>query len=294
MSEERRIVLWRRALFLFREFKETEGAFHKAGFTQFRVEQKIVGLNENKPDIIGWRTSLEENGDKALVLELTLNHTESKHKQLERYSRLEPSQLNPLGVSTKEYPDVILGIPVPSEIDMDFCHVILGETLSIEGIENLHDGRLRESLSHSEGEDLIHIPSTHFSIVPESKYMEIRRGIGPIILQMFAPSMEYFTAEGITDQALDFLREHMDSKVHNKMVADVRIQIEKLVDKYLKDYIEIKDEGIFQLTEKGMAVNKSPKSMDKVNRQINAWMYEKILDSYIEQFSEGSEQPPAV
>ena len=284
LSEERRIVLWRRALFLFRKFKDSEGPFHRAGFEHFRIEQKIVGLGENKPDIIGWRTGSGDGDDRALILELTLNDKASKSKQLERYISLGPNQLNPLGISASEPPDVALGIPMQSEMDMEYCHVVLGESLSAEGVENIRDEPLKKALSDSEGLDLVRIPATHFSVVPESKFMEIRRGIAPIILQRFAPSAGTFTAEEVTDLALDFLGEHMDSKVRDKMVADVRTQIENLVKRYLGDYIEAGKDGTFKLTEKGDAVHANPRSMEKVNRQVNAWMYEKSIDTYLEQF----------
>lgn len=289
MSEERRIVLWRRALFLFRKFTDSEGPFHKAGFEHFRIEQKIVGLGENKPDIIGWRTGSGDGGDRALILELTLNDKASKSKQLERYRSLGPNQLNPLGISASEPPDVALGIPMQSEMDKEYCHIVLGESLSAEGVGNLRDEPLRKALSDSEGLDLVRIPATHFSVVPESKFMEIRRGIAPIILQRFAPSAGPFTAEEVADLALDFLGEHMDSKVRDKVVVDVRTQIENLANAYLKDYIEVEKGGTFKLTEKGKAVHSSPGSMEKVNRQVNAWMHEKSLDTYFEQVSKEPE-----
>lgn len=95
LSDERRIILWRRALFLFRKFKEVEGAFHKAGYEHYRIEQYIVGLNnESKPDIIGWKNS-SDGLDDIIILELTLNDRKSKHEQLEKYRNLEREQFAP-------------------------------------------------------------------------------------------------------------------------------------------------------------------------------------------------------
>ena len=88
---------------------------------------------------------------------------------------------------------------------------------------------------------------------------------------------------------MDFLGEHMDSKVRDKVVVDVRTQIENLANAYLKDYIEVEKGGTFKLTEKGKAVHSSPGSMEKVNRQVNAWMHEKSLDTYFEQVSKEPE-----
>ena len=283
MSEERRIVLWRRAIFLFRKFKGSEGAFHKAGFVQFRIEQKIIGLSENKPDIISWRTGEAFGEDAVLIIELTLNDRCLKHDQLSRYSGLEPKQLNPLGISAATSPDVILATAGQTDIDCGFCHIILGGILLCEGLDRLHDDSLADSLKDSEKMDLIRIPSTQFTIVPESKFMEIRRGISSILLQMFSPSVESFTANAVTDTALDILADHMDSKTKEKIVSEVETQIANLAASYLKDYIECK-EHLFILTEKGRAVHKSPKSMEKVTRQINAWMYEKSLTSYLDDF----------
>lgn len=279
LSEDCRITLWRRAIFLFRKFKNSEGAFHKAGFAHFRIEQKMIGLNEIKPDIIAWRLGTGNNDDSVLILELTLNENASKHNQLLKYRALESNQLNPLGISISDSPEVILGIPVPSKMDCDYCHIILGESLLYEGIEILHDEKLIESLKKSKDCDLTQIPSTPFSIVPESKFMEIRRGIAPIILQMFSPSIQSFTAEEIADKALDILIEHMDLKIREQIISDVKVQIEGLVKGYLKDYIDIKGE-LFSLTDKGKTVCVNSKSREKIKKQINAWMYEKNLDSF--------------
>lgn len=167
-------------------------------------------------------------------------------------------------------------------MDKDYCHIILAETLSITGIEHVQDENLRTTLEESEGDDLEHIPSTPFTIVPESKFREIRRGIGPIILCKFKPSPDEgsFTATEVANEALDFLTEHMDSKVQKQMIKAVEEQIRDLQKRYLKDYIETDGEGIFTITEKGSKTPKSPNSMEKVGKQISAWMNETSLDDY--------------
>ena len=289
LSEERRIVLWRRAIFLFRKFTGSEGPFHKAGFREFRIEQKIVGLGESKPDIISWRSDGGGGDQSVLIVELTLNAEKPKHDQLMRYLSLKPNQMNPLGITMGGTPDIVVGVPERTDADPDFCHVVLGDSLSCEWQGRLHDGLLVESLNDSVGMDLIHAPSTPFSIVPESKFMEIRRGIAPIIMQRFAPSGGSFTAESVADEALDILGEHMDSRVRNELVKSVAVQIGILRDKYLKGYIESEGD-VFVLTEKGMAVHSSPQSMAKVSSQIGAWMYEKRIETYLDDFIDADDR----
>lgn len=289
MSEERRIVLWRRAIFLFRRFTGSEGPFHKAGFREFRIEQKIVGLGESKPDIVSWRSYGEGGDQSVLIVELTLNAEKPKHDQLTRYLSLRPNQMNPLGITMGGTPDVVVGVPERTDADPDFCHVVLGDSLSCEGLDRLHDDLLVESLDDSVGMDLSRVPSTPFSIVPESKFMEIRRGIAPIIMRMFVPSGGSFTAESVADEALDILREHMDSRVRNEIVKSAGVQIKILADKYLKAYIRTEGD-LFVLTDKGMAVHGNPQSMAKVSGQIGAWMNEKRIESYLDDFIDADDR----
>ena len=285
LSEERRIVLWRRAIFLFRKFTNFEGPFYKAGFTEFRIEQKIVGLNESKPDIISWKSNEGSDEQSVLIVELTLNVEKSKHDQLMRYRSLRPNQLNPLGITMGGMPDIIVGVPEKADMDSDFCHIVLGKFMLCEGLACLQDPALIESLSNSTEMDLICVPSTPFSIVPESKFMEIRRGIAPIIMRKFAPLINSFTAESVADEALDILKEHMDSRVKSEITKSVEVQIKNLVSKYLNKYIK-SEGGVFVLTERGMAVHDNPKSMEKVSSQISAWMNERRIDSYLDDFSD--------
>lgn len=282
-SPERRIVLWRRALFQFRMFKNRQGAFNKAGFQYFRVEQRIVGPEETKPDIIGWRKG-GVGDDSAIVVELTLNNSKPKGEQLQRYARLDPKQLIPIGISASRPPIVLIGSPAPFQHDHDYCRITFGDVLSCDGTENVDDPELRAALEESIGDDLVRIPSLPFTIVPESKYMEVRRGIAPDIMQRFMSGSEGFSAEEIATGALDFLVEHIDRDVLNKTVTEVGNQISYLVSKYLKEYIEVAEDGMFVLTEKGKTVHKNPRSMEKVNRQISAWMWEKTIETYINQF----------
>ena len=282
-SPERRIVLWRRALFQFRKFKDREGAFNKAGYRYFRVEQALVGPEETRPDIIGWK-EIKEGENRAVVVELTLNNSKSKAEQLERYARLRPSQLLPVGISTTHPPIVVIGSLMPFEHDPEYCRITLGNELSCEGVEHLDDPDLRAALNSSIGDDLVRIPSLPFTIVPESKYMEVRRGIAPDIMQRFTSGSEGFSAEEITMGALDFLAEHIDRDVLDKVVSEVNIQITRLVSKYLSEYIEIAEDGVFILTDKGKTVHRNPRSMEKVNRQISAWMWEKTIETYLSQF----------
>ena len=278
MSDERRIILWRRAVFLFRKFRKCEGAFHDAGFSNFRVEQAIHGMNECYPDLIGWRVG-DYKKDWTLVVELTLGDSD-KSRQLRKYSEITPAQLSTLGISASDSPDVILGTSTPSRQNPGYCNIVLGDNLSVENLEHLRDPDLRKSLKDSVGADLIHIPSLHFTIVPESKFMEIRAGIAPGIIKRFNSGDDGFTDEDIAMEALDFLAEHMDSSVKKKVISQVHTQLSNLFEKNLKDYIMRTEDGRYLLTEKGKSVQDNSQSKEKISKAINVWMNTKTLESF--------------
>lgn len=282
MSEERRIVLWRRAIFQFRRFSDKEGAFHKAGLTDFRIEQNIVGLADSKPDIIGWRKGSGGHGeDYPLAMELTLNDERSKLGQIERYRALKPEQLAPIGISSSGGPEVVLGTLSGYPFDEELCVMILSDTMTCTGTQHIGDVRLREALEGSDGMDLVHIPEIHFTIVPESKFMELRRGMAGRLIAKFGPNAEGFTAEDLTLECLDFIARHIAEKSLEQLIRDVERQLDQLVDKQLRDYLR-KDGGRYVLTERGEKVHTSAQSKDKVIRQISAWMNERKLEDFDE------------
>lgn len=278
LSDDRRIVQWRRAIFLFRKFRESEGAFHKAGYSNFRVEQTLHGMEESSPDLIGWRVG-DYKKDWALIVELTLGDHD-KTKQLRKYSEITPAQLSTIGISASNSPDVILGTNTPSKLNPGYCNIILGENLSIENIDHVKDPDLRKNLEDSVETDLVHIPSLHFTIVPESKFMEIRAGIAPGIIRRFNSGDDGFTDEDIAMEALDFLVEHMDLSVKNKVVSQVHIQLSNLFEKNLKDYVIRTDDGRYLLTDKGRSVKDNSQSKEKISKAINVWMNTKTLEAY--------------
>ena len=110
--------------------------------------------------------------------------------------------------------------------------------------------------------------------------MEIRAGIAPGIIRRFNSGDDGFTDEDIAMEALDFLVEHMDLSVKNKVVSQVHIQLSNLFDKNLKDYVIRTDDGRYLLTDKGRSVKDNSQSKEKISKAINVWMNTKTLEAY--------------
>lgn len=280
-DEDRRIELWRKAIFLFRKFREIEGPFHMAGVDQFLIEQKIVGLRGSKPDIIGWRVGREGKTDLPIVFELTLDSGKSKKDQIERYAGITPEMISPIGIETDSGPTVIIGTPTKYQFDDDCCNLILGDVLTSVGSSLIVDSNLRNAIDEADGAlDLVHIPEIHFTIVPESHGRELRRGISSVIIQQFRPisSEEGFSAEEITEECLDFIAGHIEKKERKALTKKVDRELRALSE-LLKDYIYVED-GRYHLTDKGKRVHSNPKSMEAVANTIMSWSNQKRIEDF--------------
>lgn len=168
------------------------------------------------------------------------------------------------------------------------CRLVLGEVLVCHNTDRVSDGRLREALERVDGKlNLLRVPDVHFTIVPESMFMEIRRGIASSILQRIREpdgdseedEGETFTAMEITRECLDFLSEHIEPLELEALASRVEAQMDNLLKGDAGAYLE-KSEGVYRLTNKGSAAARSTRSRDAAVRSIEAWMNHKNIDEW--------------
>lgn len=273
-----RIVLWRRAIYQFRCSTAVRGVFAKVGIDQFVIEHKVVGEDkDSKPDIIGWNRG-SEGTENPIILELTTN-TLSKNEQLNKYTKIDPKKLTPIGIQTDKSPIPILGTLSYLSAHDNYCQIVFGESLESHNVEAIKDETLRSSILSGKGMDLVHIPEIFFTIVPESHHGELRRGVVSSIIHAFRPGISRFTAMSLIEESLDFLSEHIEFAEKSNLVERLENEMKPLVDNYLKEYI-VKDGNDYIITEKGQAVATSPKVREFIIGKIRNWVDVYQLEEY--------------
>lgn len=244
LAESRqRIVLWRRAVHLFHEYKSTGflGPFKKAGYDEYKVEPTFLDGDgaPGEPDIVA------TSDTSWMCLEIT-SWDGSKKDKLESYGKLEPAYLGGYGLRKHQcYPNV-LSARFDSNDDGPHCQLLLNDILGAKDCDYISDPLLRDAIKQSIGMDLKRIPQTKFTIVPECTKQEIRKGIVDQVMQLFEPGSQGFTAVEMTENALDSLNDKIGPKKKATLVSHIKEQMDILTKGELKDYMTMADDGKFK------------------------------------------------
>lgn len=266
---ENRILLWRNTIQLFHSYKSIgfTGPFFQAGFKEYVIEADFPteGKSEKKtPDIVtsgpsGW-----------VCIELT-GKDGSKESQLEEYTHLDPRFLDAIhGLPPqKDAADVISSRLDPFE-DGNYCQITVRNQLSVKKTDNLNNQILRECLKKSNGIDLNRLPTIPISLVPESKNLEIRRGIIDIIMALFDEHCEGLTSQEIAIKALD----RLEAKTPDLKIKELSNKIDKelqvAVNEHLKGYLQFNNNKY----NAGKKFWKYPNSRQKIGRLLIEWATE--------------------
>lgn len=276
--DEPRINLWRKVVFQLRKTSRNVGFLSSIGNTSYLIEKKIIRMGrEWKIDIISWNP--ETDNSTPVLLELTMNVKDDKKKQIDSYRMIKPDDLRPIGVSMTDPLEIIIACDQPYDYCSDCCKIVFGDTLHAENTDKISNNELKKAVEKSEGLDLIHIPSTSFTIVPESKYGELRRGACGSIISKFSNNCDSFSSEDVVNECLDFIKEHIEFSERKDLINRMESQIDILVNGILSDYL-YKENSLYKKTEKGKTANSNTQSLAAISKYIESWASTRTLESF--------------
>ena len=264
-NTDNRIELWRNTIQLFHSYKKINfnGPFFATGYTNYRIEsplsEKDTG-NPKTPDIFacgpkGW-----------LILELSCSD-ESKKGQLDSYKNLDPRSLSTYGCHAYDAPpDTICSRPDFNN-DGDHCEIVVKDSFNVKKDQFIAENSLRDALINMKGKDLKRLPEIPFSLVPEMKHYEIRRGIVDIILQLFDGRSDGKTAFQMCEKGLERIFELIPASSKKSLTDKITNEMETLLEKELTGYLELR-EGKYYATDK---FKQYPKSRMYVALKLKEW-----------------------
>lgn len=262
---ESHLELWRKAVFLFRKQAKQSGPFANCGYTQYLIEYQT---ESNEIDIVSWNPLKSDSSTPYYAIELTTNPNPDKHKQLKAYSEIDPAEFYRVGIQSKSSPIAILITSSYVENHEPYCQLVLNDCVVAHNLDELDNPDLKYELSKQI--DLTHSPQTSFTIVPESKNVELRLGLIDSIMSVFSPKYESFTAEMITNMALDYIADNIDLKKKKSLVKRVSTMLYELSQKQLKEYVQFQN-GIYTPTEKGRKMITYPNSREAFQSRLKEW-----------------------
>lgn len=262
---DNRIILWRNTIQLFHRYKKNKfnGPFFDAGYTTYRVESPLSEKNtgtELHPDIFacgpnGW-----------LVIELSCND-KSKCHQLDNYRNLDSRSLALYGCEPYDNPPDTISSRLSMNNDGNHCEMIVKETFHLNKDEYIQNDNLREALIQMRGKSLRGLPEIPFSLVPEMKHYEIRRGLIDIVMQLFDGSSEGKTPYQMCEDALERLFPLVTTTAKKSLVEKIKSEMEPLVKKELNGYLIYQD-GKYIATDK---YKQSPQSRNRIASKLQEW-----------------------
>lgn len=275
---ESHLELWRKAVFLFRKQAKQSGPFANCGYTQYLIEYQT---KSNEIDIIAWNPLKSDSSTPYYAVELTTNPNPDKQKQLKTYSEIDPKEFYRVGIQSESSPIPILITPSFVKDHEPYCQLELKESIIAHNLDELKNPDLKKELSGHV--DLTHTPQTSFTIVPESKNVELRLGLIDSIMSVFSPKYESFTAEMITNMALDYIADNIDMKKKRNLVKRVGTMLYELSQNQLKDYVQFQD-GTYIPTEKGRKMIARPNSREAFLSRLKEWAMGQntTIDDWIE------------
>jgi hypothetical protein len=262
-SLDPRIVLWRNAINLFHEYNRPpfRGPFRAAGFSHVVERTLLTGSGgKRKPDIVG-------SGESGwAVIDLTSDPS-SKAEQLASYHDIDPRLLSGLGLHVHAgSPDMLVARDVDGD-DGPNCQLIFRDTLEVRRPELVANPTLRSELERARGADFSGLPGPSFTLIPESRGLEVRRGIQSHVLQAFAPNSKGTPIFEIVRGALDCLFDVVSPDDKIALTDSVRDSLRILVKEHLPIHLELKDDVLRARPD----VNPHPKTLRFVAKAVREW-----------------------
>jgi hypothetical protein len=230
--------LWRNTIQLFHQTERPNfvGPFKAAGIDKYIIEARVLlsgAGEEKKADILasgksGW-----------LVLELSLD-TKSKKNQLESYRNIDPRSLGSHGLPIhKTPPDVMVSRYNGFIPDGPYCKILVKDALKVKGVKYISNTILKEELQKASGIDLRKLPEVAFTLVPEMKSQEIRRGLIDLVMKIFDPECDGMTPVDLAYSGLERLSDVVSEGEKSILIKKVSKEMKVLIDEYLSEYLAI-------------------------------------------------------
>ena len=196
---------------------------------------------------------------------------ESKESQLNDYKQLDPRYLSSVhGLPPQSgVPDTLSSRLDPFH-DGEFCQLAVRSQLIIQNVDKIQNIKLRDCLLEVQNIDLSRLPTIPVSLVPESKHLEIRKGIIDIIMLLFDEKCEGFTTDEIARKALDKLEARTPDKKITELANNIDRELQIAVKEHLKGYIEFKKNRY----NAGKKFWKYPVSRQKITKLLLEWANE--------------------
>lgn len=251
-SYDQKLEIWGKTIHLFHNYKRSnfEGPLKRAGFSEVRFEEQIGLTDKDGKNGNGQVDVVSSNKDAWVVVEITVNE-KSKMFAVEKYRRMDPNYLSNIGLKVPSGPPDVLTSRPSSIDDGDCCQMILGDYLETQKCHTIKNARLREALVASNGQDLTRLPSCPFTLIPEfaNDIDAIRKGLVEHVIQLLrSPAARKSPMEIVID-ALGPLASKIPPKTKSMLVEKVQNELDSLIAKDLKQYLEKDNEGHYRARE---------------------------------------------
>jgi len=262
---DNRIVLWRNTIQLFHTYKKVNftGPFYATGYTNYRIESPLSENTSGKsrvPDIFacgpgGW-----------LVIDLTCNN-ESKKEQLDSYKNLDSRSLSTYGCDSYSTPPDTMSSRLIFNNDGNHCEMMVKDSFDLKKEQFIQNAPLRDALIGLRGKNMKNLPDIPFSLVPEMKHYEIRRGLIDIVMQIFNAESEGKTPYQMCEEGLERLFELVTASSRQSLIDKIKHEMEGLITNELAGYLKFKNDK-YHATEK---FKQSPKTRQAVASKLENW-----------------------
>ncbi len=268
-----KLGLWRFALRLFHRSSvpvEWEGPFHKAGFSDYRIEERVYDRHSKPitPDISS--VSLRA----FAVVELTTG-SESKSTKIARYATVNLSSLANIGlVLPAGNPQAIpIVVRVHEGVPDNCTQVIYGETIKLRDVELITDSSLRDALRHLDGQPRVYAGQIDMAFCSESSLEEIRNGLLDQIKSILITPGKRLSPHDMVMEGLGIASSHISSRAKESLVEKVRTSMDVLARGprgRLTKYLQYTD------GEYSSRLSKRPqgKTLEAIEERLDDWIRE--------------------
>ncbi|KUE74223.1 hypothetical protein AUQ37_05380 [Candidatus Methanomethylophilus sp. 1R26] len=260
VNDLEKMKLWQRTLYLFGKYQNFEGPFYKAGYSEYKICQRIMRKKEIycAPDIIA-----HTDDKKWLVMELTTDPNADKISQVKKYENITSDDVGHLAMNVDGKQSII--VSSYHELDVTCAQIVVSDNLLTKNTDSITDRKLAENLDSAKGIDLTKTPSSSFLILPESSQFEIRTSLLVSIQQMLMEKGSHKSVESLIEEGLDFISGSVSAVEKKSLASNVRIALKDL-GKELREYVSFENDIL--------TVNKNTSNaLESIMKKLKTWQH---------------------
>lgn len=200
------------------------GPLLRAGYAEYVIGPAFFddSGHQFEPDVVA------SNGSSWVVIDLTENPA-SKAPKFDKYRRLNARYLHDYGLPLASGEPVVISVRPTVSNDGVYPQLVVGDRLRIINAQAIATAVLRESLLEVEGRELRNLPELPFTLVPESKGLEVRKALAPYLMKIFEPSRPSVSAMHLVDLCLERLSDHISAQSRTSLVTKVKAELDTLL-----------------------------------------------------------------